>query len=82
MENRVKLPTGRFEGEPHGELLYYSSPFLPKPIAHVVNQNFSHASTESTCVVILDVRVVNLRNPTAHHLDLSVGQAEAYHKRK
>lgn len=30
---KVKLQTGRFEGEPHKVLLYYSSPFLPKPTA-------------------------------------------------
>ncbi|KAF7590258.1 hypothetical protein BBP40_003096 [Aspergillus hancockii] len=79
---KVRLQTGRFEGEPHEVLLYYSSSFLPKPIAHVVNQNLSPPSTESTGVVFLDVRVVNLRNPTAQHLDLSVGQAEIYRNRK
>jgi hypothetical protein len=42
---KVKLQTGRFEGEPQEVLLYHSSPFLPKPTAHLVSQTFSHAST-------------------------------------
>jgi hypothetical protein len=46
---KVKLQTGRFKGEPHEGLLYYSSPFLPKLIAHVVNQNFKCLHQEHLC---------------------------------
>jgi hypothetical protein len=79
---KVKLQTGGFESEPHDVLLYYSSPVLPKRTAPCPQPNFRNASTENTYVVFLDVRVIDLRNPTAQHLDLSVGQAEVYHKRK
>jgi hypothetical protein len=78
---KVKLQTGRYGSEPQ-EVILYHSPFLPKPTTQVVNQPFSHASIESAWVVFLHVRVVDLRNRTAQHLNPSVGQAEVYHKRK